>query len=143
VPTSASDYTGSPTALTAPADQLWLKSSRHTNVGSRVGHDQNSSYDQKQSDDVLAFRQFRRNVIGFLRLPLDVSEGDLRDALIVISPNLLAVYKLRATQATLAWASMCRSDLLSLQLRGLSDNNASPASRPHASGCEESVAAAS
>jgi hypothetical protein len=108
-----------------------------------VGHDQNSSYDQKQSDDVLAFRQFRRNLIGFLRLPLDVGESDLRDALSVISPNLLAVYKLRATQATLAWASMCRTDLQSSQLPGPSDKNASTASRPHASGCEESVAAAS
>jgi len=108
-----------------------------------VGHDQNNSDDQKQSDEVLAFRQFRRNVIGFLRLPLDVSESELRDALNAISPNLLAVYKHRATQATLTWASICRTDLQSLQLRGLSENNASPASRPHASDCEESVAAAS
>jgi hypothetical protein len=105
-----------------------------------VEHDQNS--DQKQSGDVLAFRQFRRNVIGFLRLPLDVGESDLRDALSVISPNLLAVYKHRATQATLAWASMCRTDLLSLQLRGPSDNNASTGSRT-ASDRRESVAAAS
>ncbi|HWS62313.1 MAG TPA: hypothetical protein VN325_06135 [Steroidobacteraceae bacterium] len=108
-----------------------------------MGHDQNNSDDQKQSDEVLAFRQFRRNVIGFLRLPLDVSESELRDALNAISPNLLAVYKHRATQATLTWASICRTDLQSLQLRGLSENNASPAPRPHASDCEESVAAAS
>jgi hypothetical protein len=82
-----------------------------------VGQDQNNSDDQKQSDDVLAFRQFRRNVIGFLRLPLDASESQLRDALNAISPNLLAVYKRRATQATLSWASMCLTDLQSLQLR--------------------------
>ena len=81
-----------------------------------MGQDQNNSDDQKQSDDVLAFRQFRRNVIGFLRLPLDVSESELRDALNAISPNLLAVYKHRATQATLTWASMCRTDLQSLYL---------------------------
>jgi hypothetical protein len=61
----------------------------------------------------------------------------------VISPNLLAVYKHRATQATLAWASICRTDLLSLQLRGPSDKNASTASQFHASDCEKSVAAAS
>ena len=108
-----------------------------------MGHDQNSSYDQKQSDDVLAFRQFRRNVIGFLRLPLDVGESDLRDALSVISPNLLAVYKHRATHATLTWASMCRTDLQSLQLCGQSEKNDSTASRPHASDCEKSIAAAS
>jgi len=82
-----------------------------------VGQDQNNSDDQRQSDDVLAFRQFRRNVIGFLKLPLDASESQLRDALNAISPNLLAVYKRRAAQATLSWASMCRTDLQSLQLR--------------------------
>jgi hypothetical protein len=82
-----------------------------------VGQDQNNSDDQKQSDDVLAFRQFRRNVIGFLKLPHDASESQLRDALNAISPNLLAVYKRRAAQATLSWASMCRTDLQSLQLR--------------------------
>ena len=80
-----------------------------------MGHDHNNSDDQRQSDDVLAFRQFRRNVIGFLRLPLDVSESELRDALRAISPNFLEVYKHRATQATLTWASMCRTDLQSLQ----------------------------
>jgi hypothetical protein len=107
-----------------------------------VGHDQNNSDDQKQSDDILAFRQFRRNVIGFLRLPLDASESELRDTLNAVSPNLFAVYKHRATQATLTWASMCRTDLQSLQLRGFSEKNASTASRPHASDCEKSVAAA-
>jgi hypothetical protein len=108
-----------------------------------VGHGQNNSDDQRQSDDILAFKQFRRNVIGFLRLPLDASESELRDALNAISPNLFAEYKHRATQATLTWASMCRTDLQSLQLRGPSENNASTASLPHASDCEESVAAAS
>jgi hypothetical protein len=60
----------------------------------------------------------------------------------VISPNLLAVYKHRAAQATLAWASMCRTDLRSLQLRGPCDEPASTASRA-ASDCMQSVAAAS
>jgi hypothetical protein len=108
-----------------------------------VGQDQNNSDDQKQSDEVLAFRQFRRNVVGFLRLPPDVSESELRDALNAISPNLLAVYKHRATKATLTWASTCRTDLQSLQLCGQPEKNASTASRPRASDCEESVAAAS
>jgi len=108
-----------------------------------VGHGQNNSDDQKQSDDILAFKQFRRNVIGFLRLPLDASESELRDTLNAISPNLFAVYKHRATQATLTWASMCRTDLQSLQLRDPSDKNAATASRAHASDCEESAAAAS
>ena len=82
-----------------------------------MGHDQNNSDDRKQSDDILAFREFRRNVIGFLRLPLDASESELRDTLNAISPNLLAVYKHRATQATLTWASICRTELQSLHSR--------------------------
>jgi hypothetical protein len=77
-----------------------------------VGHDQNLP------DDVLAFRQFRRNVIAFLRLPLDVGESELRDALNAISPSILAIYKHRATQATLAWATMCRTDMQSLRVGG-------------------------
>jgi hypothetical protein len=108
-----------------------------------VGQDQDNSGDQKQSDDILAFRLFRRNVIGFLRLPLDASESELRDTLNAISPNLFAVYKHRATQATLAWASMCRTDLQSLHLRGPSDSNASTVSRPDASDFVTSVAATS
>ena len=81
--------------------------------------------DHNRSDVLLAFRQFRRRVIGFLRLPLDVSESDLRDALNAISPNLLANYKHRAAQATLAWASTCRTDMQTLHLSGPSDNDAS------------------
>ena len=74
--------------------------------------------DHSHADELLAFRQFRRNIIGFLRLPPDVSESALRDALNTVSPNLLAGYKQRAAQATLAWASMCRTDMQSLRLRG-------------------------
>jgi len=74
--------------------------------------------DHSHAEEILAFRQFRRNIIGFLRLPLDVSESALRDALNIISPNLLASYKQRAAQATLAWASMCRTDMQSLRLSG-------------------------
>jgi hypothetical protein len=61
----------------------------------------------------MAFRQFRRNIIAFLRLPRDVSESALRDALNTISPTLLSRYKHRAAQATLAWASTCRTDIQS------------------------------
>ena len=70
-----------------------------------------------QTHELLAFRQFRRNVIGFLRLPPDVSESALREALHTISPSVLASYKHRAAQATLAWASMCRTDLRSPDVR--------------------------
>jgi hypothetical protein len=96
-------------------------------------------HDQECSDDVLAFRQFRRNVVGFLRLPLDVRESALRDALHTISPGLLAIYKHRAAQATLTWASMCRTDMQSLQVCG---QPVSAASAPPAPNSEESAAAA-
>ena len=108
-----------------------------------MGHGQNNSDDQEQSDDILAFKQFRRNVIGFLRLPLDASESELRDTLNAISPSLFAVYKHRATQATLAWASMCRTDLQSLQLRGPSGKNAPTDSQSHPSEFVKSMAATS
>jgi hypothetical protein len=100
--------------------------------------------DHNRSDVLLAFTQFRRSVIGFLKLPLGVSESALRDALNAISPNLLASYKHRAAQATLAWASMCRADMESLRLHGPADKNAAtPFRPPHASEPGESGAAAS
>jgi hypothetical protein len=46
--------------------------------------------------DVFKFRQFRLNVIGFLRLPLDISESELRGVIKLRSENLLAGYLLRA-----------------------------------------------
>jgi hypothetical protein len=49
--------------------------------------------------DVFAFRQFRLNVIRFLRLPLNVSEGALRDALRQCSSNLFASYLARLERA--------------------------------------------
>lgn len=83
--------------------------------------------DQSKSDELLAFRQFRRNIIGFLRLPYDVSEGALRDALNAISPTLLSRYKHRAAQATLAWAAMCQTDMHSLNV----DSEVRDAVEPH------------
>jgi hypothetical protein len=108
-----------------------------------VGHNQKNLDEQQQPDDILAFRQFRCSVLRFLKLPLDVSESELRDALNAISPNLLAVYKQRSTQATLTWASRCRTDLQSLRQRDPSDKNASAASPSHPSDFVKSVAAAS
>jgi len=99
--------------------------------------------DHNRSDVLLAFRQFRRRVIAFLRLPLGVSESTLRDALNAISPDLLASYKRRAAQATLAWASMCRADMHSLRPHGPADQNSATAFRPHASDPGKSEAAAS
>ena len=84
------------------------------------------SLDQIKSDELLAFRQFRRNIIGFLRLPRDVSESELREALNTISPTLLSRYKNRAAQATLAWASMCRTDMQSLHVSATTPDVAEP-----------------
>jgi hypothetical protein len=98
-------------APTAAAGQSWLMSYRHISLRSRVRPDQH------HSGELLAFRQFRSNIISFLRLPHDVSESALRSALNTVSPTLLAGYKHRAAQATLAWASMWRTDMQSLRPR--------------------------
>ncbi len=55
--------------------------------------------DRAQVYDVFAFRQFRLNVIEFLRLPLDVSEAVLRDVLKQCSSNLFAGYLARLERA--------------------------------------------
>ena len=52
-----------------------------------------------QSYDVFKFRRFRFNLIRFLRLPLDINEGDLRDAIMQCSVNVFAVYVARARRA--------------------------------------------
>jgi hypothetical protein len=49
--------------------------------------------------DVFKFRRFRLNVIGFLRLPLGVSESTLRDVIKGSSVNLFAQYMARAERA--------------------------------------------
>ena len=66
--------------------------------------------DSISSQDLLAFRQFRFSVIRFLRLPQDISETALRNALETISPSLLANYKQRAARAGVAWAGRNRTD---------------------------------
>jgi hypothetical protein len=55
--------------------------------------------DRAQVYDAFAFRRFRLNVIGFLRLPLDVSEAALRDVLRQCSSSLLASYLARLERA--------------------------------------------
>ena len=55
--------------------------------------------DRAQVYDLFAFRRFRLNVIGFLRLPLDVSEAALRDVLRQCSSNLFASYLARSERA--------------------------------------------
>jgi hypothetical protein len=49
--------------------------------------------------DVFKFRRFRLNLIGFLRLPLGVSETTLRDVIKGCSVNLLTTYVARAERA--------------------------------------------
>jgi hypothetical protein len=46
--------------------------------------------------DVFKFRRFRLNLIGFLKLPLGISEDALRDVIKGCSVNLLANYLARA-----------------------------------------------
>jgi hypothetical protein len=57
--------------------------------------------DPTQTYDVFKFRRFRLNLIRFLKLPLDVGEKDLRNAIMQCSVNLLANYMGRAECAVL------------------------------------------
>lgn len=57
------------------------------------------SHDPTQVYDVFKFRRFRLNIIGFLKLPLGVSEKALRDVIKGCSVNLLANYVARAERA--------------------------------------------
>jgi hypothetical protein len=51
------------------------------------------------SYDVFKFRRFRFNLICLLRLPLDISERDLREAVLDCSVNVFADYVIRARRA--------------------------------------------
>jgi hypothetical protein len=64
-----------------------------------IVHDPTSVY------DVFKFRRFRLNLIGFLRLPLGVSESTLRDVIKGCSANLLATYVARAERAAASKAA--------------------------------------
>jgi hypothetical protein len=52
-----------------------------------------------QTYDVFKFRRFRFNLVRFLRLPLDISETDLRNAIMRCSANVFADYVARAERA--------------------------------------------
>jgi hypothetical protein len=65
--------------------------------------------------DIFKFRQFRLNVIGFLRLPLDISESELREVIKLRSENLLASYLLRAERSRVRTAPLeIPQDILSV-----------------------------
>jgi len=49
-----------------------------------------------EDQDAVEFKQFRLKLLGFLRLPVAVSETQLRDALRSISENVLVTYLKRA-----------------------------------------------
>ena len=49
-----------------------------------------------QNHDVLALGQFRLRLIGFLKLPADISEPAFREELERICPNVLRNYLARA-----------------------------------------------
>jgi|HubBroStandDraft_5_1064220.scaffolds.fasta_scaffold84478_2 hypothetical protein len=53
--------------------------------------------------DVFRFRRFRLNLISFLRLPLGVSEHELRDVLKECSASLCAAYLARAERSSQEW----------------------------------------
>ena len=58
-----------------------------------------SGQDMDPFDELLVFRRFRMNVIQFLRLPLDVDEQTLCDAIKGASSSLWAGYERRSARA--------------------------------------------
>jgi hypothetical protein len=57
------------------------------------------SHSPSPSYDVFKFRRFRLNLIRFLRLPLNINEPDLREAILECSVNVYADYVIRAKRA--------------------------------------------
>ena len=57
------------------------------------------SHTPSPSYDVFKFRRFRFNLIRFLRLPMDIRESDLREAVMECSVNVFAGYVARAERA--------------------------------------------
>jgi hypothetical protein len=57
------------------------------------------AHHQPQTYDVFKFRRFRLNLISFLRLPLGVSENELRNVIKGCSASLHAGYVARAERA--------------------------------------------
>jgi hypothetical protein len=58
-----------------------------------------STHDAVEIYDVFKFRRFRLNVIGFLKLPLSVSESALREVIKESSTHLFVNYMSRAERA--------------------------------------------
>ena len=68
-----------------------------------------------KTSDVIKFRRFRFNLVRLLRLPLDISEKDLRDAIMQCSVNVFANYVARARRAVAesgvpVAATVCQAD---------------------------------
>jgi hypothetical protein len=61
------------------------------------------AHERIPSHDVFKFRRFRLNVISFLRLPLGVSENELREVIKECSANLHACYLARAERSAMEW----------------------------------------
>ena len=92
------------------------RASGRTTLATLVRHSINArglvtSHTRGSFEELLMFRRFRLNVIRFLRLPPDVSEGVLHHAIKVCSLNLLASYNDRAARAESATASRSPVDL--------------------------------
>jgi hypothetical protein len=91
---SASDYMRSGTRAIAAGGFF----AQHPPIAAKLGM---PVYSQSPSPsyDVFKFRRFRFNLVRFLRLPMDISEADLRDAILECSVNVFANYVIRAKRA--------------------------------------------
>ena len=61
------------------------------------------AHDWVPQTDVFKFRRFRLNLVSFLRLPLGVSEHELRDVIKECSVSLYAAYLARAERSSQEW----------------------------------------
>jgi hypothetical protein len=60
--------------------------------------------------DLFKFRRLRLNIVGFLRLPLDISESSLLQSMKACSASLFAHYLNRAECARRSWDSRPTED---------------------------------
>ena len=66
--------------------------------------------DPRPAEELRVFKQFRLNLLRFLRLSPGIGESTLRNTLTEISPGLAATYARRAACAGSTWASTCRTE---------------------------------
>ena len=74
-----------------------------------------------QNHDILALSQFRLRLIEFLKLPLNISEPALREALERTSPNVLRNYLARVKHEGIPESEDAIEDTMTMRVLGRGD----------------------